>query len=270
MGFWYDYNDSPTFSYTPTFMGTAAAEESLFAEEYAAATLIDGGCDVIGHQADNQRISRYVERHTTEGTLRDGNDDPRAVWTIANDNQYGWRDYATQEALTTALGAVYWNWTSLYTRQLDQIHRHVWQADDVMDVLIEDHATSTVGFEQNTLPSIGIDEMMVRGFLNQQAQGSYQDIFEGPYDTTGQREDPVEDGETLSEEEWRTMCWFVEGVVEKSDPSDPSSDDQPAQVPTTDYQPADVDEVHPNTAPEILISVPGAPRGIAWQCDQNQ
>jgi len=35
----------------------------------------------------------------------------------------------------------------------------------------------------------------------------------------------------ISDDELARMCWFVEGVVEKSDPSDPGSADRPAHVP---------------------------------------
>ncbi|MBI5531625.1 MAG: BMP family ABC transporter substrate-binding protein [Deltaproteobacteria bacterium] len=264
VGFWYDYNQTPTFTYKLA-SDPNAVEEKLFAEEYAAALLIDGGAEVVAHQMDNQRISRYVEKHTVApGGLKD-------VWTIANDNQYGWRNYETKEPLTTALGAVYWNWTSMYTRLLDEIHRQTWKPSEVMDTLIQDHATSTVYFEQNLSPKIGIDDTVVRAYLNEQAQKSYLEVFRGPYETTGQRA-ALKEGEALSEDEWRSMCWFSDGVVEKADPTkaDLTSPDQPAKVPASDYQPADPANTAPTTAPWILLAVPGTPRGVAWNCSENQ
>jgi basic membrane lipoprotein Med (substrate-binding protein (PBP1-ABC) superfamily) len=260
MGFWYDYNLTPTFVYK---RDASSPEEKLFAEEYATALLIDDGVEVIAHQADNQRVSKYVEKRKTAGTLQ------ADVWTIANDNQFGWRNYETKEPLKTALGSVYWNWTSMYSSLLDQMHRGSWKPSDVMDVLLEDHATSTVGFEQNLSPSSGIDDQVVRSYLNDQAKKGYLEVFKGPYETTGQRA-AVGDGEVLTEAEWQSMCWFTNGMVEKSDPQDKNSPYQPAKVPATDYQPADPANTAPTTAPWILLAVPGTDRGIAWNCNDNQ
>ena len=68
-----------------------------------------------------------------------------------------------------------------------------------------------------------------------------QRVLQGPYLTNGQRDrnldgipDPdqsVAAGEVISVAEASKMCWYVQGVVEKSVLTDPQSADQPALVP---------------------------------------
>ena len=79
----------------------------------------------------------------------------------------------------------------------------------------------------------------------------------------------IADGETLADKELRQMCWFSKGIVEKSNPQDTTSVDQDALVPTTAH-PAPADE-KATTAPWVLLPVAaGVPRGIGWNCDENQ
>jgi hypothetical protein len=132
-----------------------------------------------------------------------------------------------------------------------------------------DHATTTVGFELNQSQGIGIDAPAVQSLLSAQAQASFLTVFEGPYQTTGQHPALVKD-QTLSDSEWGSMCWFADGMKEKSDPTNPLSADRPAKVPATDYQPVDVSDTFPKAPPWILLSVPDAPRGVGWNCDENQ
>jgi hypothetical protein len=57
-------------------------------------------------------------------------------------------------------------------------------------------------------------------------------VFEGPYCSTGQRMPAcLAAGETISDAEYRTMCWAVQGIVEKTDPADPTSPDRDTQIP---------------------------------------
>ena len=270
-GFWYDPSPTPLYTYEPQTY--KSPERKLFAEEYATAKLIDTGCEVIAHQLDNQRVSKFVEMLKQEGKLVSlDNEQPLNVWTLANDNQFGWKD-SQGNAYSTALGAPYWNWRSMYIRLLEQVHRHTWKPVDIMDPLSEDHVNSTVGFELN--PAVGIDDTQVRAYLNESARSGHEIVFQGPFDTTGQRPS-FAPGELLGAEEWRSMCWFIKGAVEKTDPSNPLSADVDARVPDQNYQPANPaldpakgDQI--TTAPEIILTLPFLPdRGMGWKCNENQ
>lgn len=280
-GFWYDWHSAATFAYTPKFAGAGAAEQKLFAEEYATALLIDGGASVIGHQSDNQRPGVYVESkagpiYKADGTTK------RNVWVIANDNQYGWRneqDPQNPVPYKTSIGAVYWNWTPLYTRMFEDVHRDQWQVYDINEAMGQDKATSLVGFEPNTESLAGIDDTQVKQLLTAQAKLDYREVFKGPIETTDPNQRAsIPDGEYMKptpaeyDKELRQMCWFTKGVVEKSDPMNPSSADVDAKVPVAGYYfPSDPDSMSPHTPPFILMAVgDGVPRGIAWDCATNQ
>lgn len=280
-GFWYDPGFlEPQFEYTPAHMGAKAKKLNLTAEEYMTAKLIDSGADVIGHQNDNQLLSRYVAQHTNAGTLVDEQGEPKNVWTIANDNRYGWRDQAGA-AYTNAIGAAYWNWEAMYTRLFEQIHQKKWNAPAEMDSLIEDSAVSTVGFELSTAEQ-EITDVVLRKLLVDAQNAGPDKVFQGPWDTTGQRPDgSMPAGAIMGEEEWRTMCFFVNGVVERQNPND--MDDMtsplvPAHVPDDVYvgkqaekkQPAEGVMRNPTTAPEVAFSfVPDVPE-VMWNCKANQ
>jgi basic membrane lipoprotein Med (substrate-binding protein (PBP1-ABC) superfamily) len=277
-GFWYDPGFlDPQYEYTPAHMGSKAKLLKLTAEEFMTAKLIDSGADVLGHQNDNQLLSRYVAQHTNAGTLVDDEGEPKAVWTIANDNRYGWRDQAGN-AYTNAIGAAYWNWESMYTRLFEQIHQKKWNAPSEMDSLIEDSTVSTVGFELSTAEE-QITDVVLRKLLVDAQNAGPEAVFRGPWNTTGQRPNgPMPDGEVMSEEEWRTMCFFVEGVVERQNPNDMSSPLVAAKVPDDTYvgkpsdakQPAAGGTRQPTTAPEVAFSfVPDAPE-VMWSCKANQ
>jgi hypothetical protein len=66
-------------------------------------------------------------------------------------------------------------------------------------------------------------------------------------------------GETIGDREWRSMCWLVDGVIEKSVPTDPASADVPAKVPDGRVPPA-----------ADLLPPPGAPPGVGLDCKKNQ
>lgn len=276
LGFWYDPDfATPQFRYKPLHMGSDNDTIlELTAEEYLTAKLIDSGVDVIGHQCDNQLPSRYVANHTDDGTMLDANDEPKQVYTIANDNRYGWRD-AAGDPLTHAFGAVYWNWEPLYTRILSDIHRNKWTPTDVVEPLINDEEQSIVGFELSTgEPSIS--NMTVREFLGDEEERGPAAVFTGPITTTGQRAS-IPAGTPIDDAEYRSMCWFVQGVVERSNPNDPASPDQPAKVPDDQHVGKLGDKSipatgarQPTTAPEVLFSfVPDAPAAM-WNCKDNQ
>lgn len=278
LGFWYDPGfASPQYEYTPKHMGSNAKQLKLTAEEYLTAKLIDSGADVIGHQCDNQLPGRYVAQHTEAGTLLNTDDTPKVVYTIANDNRFGWRE-SDGTPVTNAIGAVYWNWEPIYTQVLSDIHRKKWSPSDIMQPLVEDTAVSTVGFELSTGEQ-EIKDIALRKLLNEAQSAGPDGVYRGPYSTTGQRATGnMPAGSTIDPSEYTTMCWLVENVVERSNPNDPESADQPAKVPDGNHvgkladtkEPPEGTPRQPTTAPEVMFSfVPDAPQ-VMWNCRANQ
>jgi basic membrane lipoprotein Med (substrate-binding protein (PBP1-ABC) superfamily) len=276
LGFWYDPDfASPQFEYTPKHMGSKAKKTKMTGEEYLIAKLVDSGADVIGHQLDNQLVSRYVSKHTDAGTMLDDDEKPIEVFTIANDNRYGWRN-ADMTPMTNAIGAVYWNWETVYTKVLSDIHRKKWVPSDIMEALTENTDVSTVGFELSPGES-EITDIALRKLLNEAQNAGPGAVFRGPYDTTGQRAS-MASGSTIEPGEYLTMCWFVDNIVERSNPNDPTSADQPAKVPDGTHlgklgdkkEPAEGTPRQPTQAPEVLVTfVPEAPEAM-WNCRANQ
>ena len=276
LGFWYDpLFLTPKWEYTPGHMDDKAEKLELTAEEYLTAKLIDSGADVIAHQCDNQYPSRYVAEHTEAGTLLDEEGNPKEVWTIANDNRYGWRG-ADNEPYTNAFGAVYWNWGPMYVNLFKTIHNQAWSPSNVMYDL-ENNDDSAVGFELSTGED-EIDDQAVKSLLNKAVDLGPEFVFTGPISTTGQRPGgDLGSGQYIEDGEYDAMCWFVEGVVERSNPNDPTSDDVAAKVPDESHvgllgdakEPAVGTARQPTQAPEVLFSFADPP-ALMWNCNSNQ
>jgi len=263
MGFWFDYNDTPAFGYQGTFM---QARENLFGEELLAAKLIESGCEIIAHQADSQRPNKAVDRWIGKGWLPATGS---TIYTIANDNRDGCYSYSGGKrgaAYRNCLGSVYWNWGPLYQRLFDQMHRGTFMTSNVIDAMSENPSLSIVGFEAT--PGMGVDESALASTLQNIAKSGPEAVFRGPYDTTGQHAS-VPMGQTIrfdpndTAREWRSMCWFVKGVIEKVDPNDPASADRDALVPDGSFTPT------VGATGQVLFGPPGAPAGAGLNCKQN-
>jgi hypothetical protein len=230
--------------------------------------MVDSGVDVIAHGADNQRPVRFVEKYFNDGHLKNPDGTPK-VYTFGNDNRYACRD-PDGNFYKTCLGAPYWNWTPLYVRLLDQIHHHVWKPSFVNDPMAEAPEERVVSFEPNLVA--GVDGDTVKMLLTESARAGWKKVFEGPWETTGQRE-PMPPGQSFDEAEWRAPCYWLVGAVERSNPQDPTSSDIPAKVPSDDYKVADPNDTAPTVAPEVVLPPPGLdpalPRDIAWNCKAN-
>lgn len=204
-GFWFDLN--------PPIDG----EHS---ETRLAKQLLASGCDVLAHNMDNGRVVRAVEAARVAGAQ---------VYSVGNDN----RD-ACDAGPTSCLGTSYWSWGALYAQLFDEMHRRKWDPSiTINDPITDNPATTTVGFAANkavTGPDLAVAASELSAAITKPGGGNL--AFAGPYCSTGQRAAGcVAEGQTVSDEELTKMCWFVEGVVERADPSDPKSADVPAQVP---------------------------------------
>ncbi|MBI2390647.1 MAG: BMP family ABC transporter substrate-binding protein [Deltaproteobacteria bacterium] len=271
LGFWYDYKTSRTYDFSHPRL-TGGVTQKFYREELLALRLIEDGADVIAHGADSQRSVRLVERLHEEGKL------PHPVWTLSNDNRNGYRELTSENLpngppMQTCLGSPYWDWGPLYTRLLDSIHRGTFNPSvNFLEPMLAT-SDSIVGFQLN--PTVGVDDSSVRSYVNDVASKGWQSVFDGPYETTGQRDkdndgkpdasQAVEKGELMSDAEYPRVCWFAKGIVERKDPLTPiagAADVIPARVPdqartTDDRWVADIE------------GPPGAPPKVGLNCNEN-
>jgi basic membrane protein A and related proteins len=196
IGFWHDIAPMPP-----------EPKEAALTE-----ALVDTGCDVIAHQADNGLVVQKVAS-LASGALSIG--------------------YNTADSCSAApcIGAVYWNWTPLYLSILNDVHRGAGpeNANVLADIEVNP-ADSVVNFDAQ---DDGIDVQLGGDLVGLAEEEGVGRVFTGPFcfDNAG---DCVEAGVALSDDDLRSMCRFVEGVVEKEDPADPLSIDVDAIVPLQD------------------------------------
>jgi basic membrane lipoprotein Med (substrate-binding protein (PBP1-ABC) superfamily) len=180
--------------------------------------LMDTDCDVIAHNSDVGRTVEAVELAHTGGM---------EVYSVGNDNID-----ACDRGPNSCIGTAYWNWGPMYVSLFDQIHRKVWDPTVIVNDNIKvDPQQSVTNFAMNdnvVEESLKLSVANLRGQLAKDE--GITTVFEGPYATTGQRA-AVEAGETISDAELTTMCWFVKGVFTKAIPGDPMSADLDAKVP---------------------------------------
>jgi hypothetical protein len=211
---------------------------------------------------DNQRPVRFIEKYFKDGTL--AKNGAPIVWSIGNDNQNSWRD-SNGNALKSSIGSVYWNWGPLYKELISQIQHKQFQPISVNQAMSESPVGRIVSFDPNTDSDVGIDGEDVKNMLSTEARTGYQHVFAGPWDATNPAQHASQPkDQPITEDEWASMCWYVTGVVERTNPQDPKSADRPA-IPPDYNNPAPTGE-YPTAAPEVALAVPDAPRGVAWSC----
>lgn len=267
IGFWYDINSQPTFSYTHK----GGTTKSYYREEYLAALLVDSGCEVIAHLGNTQRSVRLIETLRTAGLANQNQ------YSLANDNQTGYLDGVGQP-IRSCLGSVYENWHPLYRDLFESIHRGVYDFRTPLYYDITDTDASPTGFAVN--PGGPGDSVAARKLAQDLARSTNppprQRVLLGPYNVNGQRDrdqDGIPDAnqsvpsdELISVAEISKMCWYVEGVVEKSVLNDPLSPDRPALVPGGLLPGA--------TTPGARVAYPSAdalvlPTGLSGECLKN-
>lgn len=261
IGFWYDYRDNPYPNYS--YKG----ETQLHREELLTAKLIDLGCDVISHGADNQRPVRLIEKLTSGASPKIP---AGTVWSFGNDNDNAYREQTPTgpgAARKSCLGGMAWNWSVQYTHLLDSMHRGMWAPDPYLnDPMLADAAKSPVNFQLN--PEVGLDDSVVRNYVTDTVNKGPDAVFRGPYQFTGQRDknntkksydaaQEMPDGEVMSALEYRTLCAFVKGIYEVNE----KGEERDAKVPD-DQNPIEKYDTD-------VLDPPGAPRGVALNCRGN-
>jgi len=204
VGFWFDPGTPVNGKY----------RETLLAEQAIAA-----GADVVIGNIDNERPYDVVEAARIAG---------KDVWSIETNNPASCAKYPR-----SCLGVAWLNWTSLDVQQLDAIHRHAYVPGYIHAGITEDQAQSPVGFSPSDVNLTQTDTRLEIDTMISALSKDPELPLRGPYETTGQRA-AVADGELISEDELLQMCWFPKGMIEKTDPNDPTSADVPAKVPQGD------------------------------------
>lgn len=234
MGFWFDTNQNATYKYKDA----KGVDHSYFREEYLAALLVDSGCEVIAHLGNTQRSVRLIEKFIREGYI------PKGTWSFANDNQKGYLDSASQP-IASCVGSIYENWKPLYRDLFEGVHRGTFNPRVSLDYDLTLGEDSPTGVSINPIgPGDSIaTKAIIQDLVRIKDPPVRRRIFMGPYKINGQRDkdgDGIPDaaaqqqvaaGQFLDPREIANMCWYVEGVVEKSDREVPTSMDRPALVP---------------------------------------
>jgi basic membrane protein A and related proteins len=223
-------------------------------EELETERLIESGAEVIAHQVDNGLPVRFIDAYNKNHKPAGKPD----VLSIGNDVQWACHAGNTEAGATipSCIFAVHWNWAPMYRKLLADVHYGSWQSSVVVNENITTDPSSVAGVQATA--GGPVSDSQLKTLLNEVAGDAGKSrAFEGPWETTGQRE-PMPAGQRPSDDEIATMCYAVRGIVEKTDPADPLSADRDAFIP---------DDMHP--APGTAIGPPGAPDSVAHNCKEN-
>lgn len=212
-------------------------------ETKLAGELLATDCDVVAHQSFDGFAVDEVEK---EFASKPG------IWSIGNNLS------KACEGKNRCLGTVYWNWAPLYAGVLAAIHSNQFAAGGIQYPNIGvDPASSVPNFQPGPAP---LDPPITQKIASERQALAQEDgvgkIFQAPAAggaggagggggtggagggggggsaglafTDGSSIAP---GVTLSGDELRGLCRFLVGVVEKTDPTDPTSADKDALVP---------------------------------------
>jgi basic membrane protein A len=180
-------------------------------EEEAVSVMVGRGADVIAHQTDGVGTLEAIEGLTVECGATTA-----PVRAIAYGAEGQCADYAD-----TCLTTVWWNWGPLYVDLLTQV------LDGTLDTrkiryegFDRDHSRSVL---QVSAPGEGVDDAVWQGALSEWDELASNDAapFTGPLaDNEGVPR--LEEGESISDDALEEMCWFVEGVTNGFNGTDPA------------------------------------------------
>lgn len=175
-------------------------------ETVAANELVDAGVDVLFGHTDTTVPIETANARSTEA-------DP--VYTIGYDNPDSC-DFAPETCLTSA----YWNWGPMVTRLLLEMREGTWRPDLLKwEPMLADPHESTVYLAP-------ISDELVPSAIRLEVEGLVDDLsetteegrylpFVGPVrDNTGAER--IADGALPTDRDLLSMCWFVEGVFDRS------------------------------------------------------
>lgn len=196
-----------------------ADDHSRHLEERLTQELVASGCDVIAHDLDSARVAIEVEREAKAG---------RRVFSLANDTVE-----QCDRAPTSCIGTTTRQWSPMYARLFDTIHRGRFKTGELLvDGIRVDRAQSPVAFVLNRqVVSVETAGEVGRALAELDRPGA--ELFTGAFCWNGEPRDCLAPGAPLVDDRRWAMCRFVEGAVERVDPANPRSADRPAEVPAS-------------------------------------
>jgi simple sugar transport system substrate-binding protein len=199
--------------------------------------LIAGGSKVIVNRLGLGTVVEYVNQLKSKGT---------DVYSVAINNPN-----ACDSGPDSCLGAPYYHWGPLYTRELDAIHKHTFDPTALIDdSILVDPAVSTFQFALNDkIPGLtGLKPDLVTRTGNLVGPKGEDQTFSGGFCVTRADQRPGKPtcskaGEGVDDAELASMCWLAKGVVQPSNPEDPKSAlvDAPAPDGTVLWPPQSID-----------------------------
>jgi basic membrane lipoprotein Med (substrate-binding protein (PBP1-ABC) superfamily) len=175
--------------------------------------LVAGGNRVIVNRLGLGTAVSYVNELATGG---------KDLYSIGINNPN-----ACDFGATSCLGSPYYNWGPLYVRTLDAIHRHTFDPTlAIDDSILVDPVQSTFQFAVNSKIA-GLDGLKP-DLVDLVGPGGEDLTFGGGFCVTDPAQRPgkpacAKAGELVDDAELGSMCWLVKGVVEPTDPEDPTS-----------------------------------------------
>lgn len=179
--------------------------------------LVAGGNEVIVNRLGKGTAVSYVSQLAAGG---------QPLYSMGLDNET-----ACDLGPTSCLGAPYYNWSPLYVRVLDSIHRRTFDpASRIIDSILVDAAQSTFHFALSSqIPGLdGLKPDIVEQVGDLVGDDGEDRTFAGGFCVTDPAQRPGKPecsapGVIVDDAELASMCWLVKGVVQPSDPEDPES-----------------------------------------------
>lgn len=173
--------------------------------------LVAAGADVIAHNVDNN-IPVF--------TVRDLNESGASVLAVAGHKP----EACAIVAAGDCAGTIVTNWTPLFSRFIDLVHRGEPPTGSLLESIRTSNAESVVRFDLGSGlaggSSLAAELEGLRAELATDA--GVGRVFDGPIQSTGQCEAAsgtatcVEAGSRLSDEGLASMCWLVTGIVDEA------------------------------------------------------
>jgi basic membrane protein A len=182
-------------------------------EELRAQQMLDLDVDVL-HGSTDAPVSVTIAEGKTTPT------DGLPVYSIGYDNENTCEVFGPENCITS----VYWNWTPLLQRQIEEIRDGTWDPAENPWVPLKANPDDSIA--AMTSPSTSLVSIPIRGdveaFIPRFANGDIDAFDDVTMDNKGQPRTVEDDADMLE------MCWFVPGVVVTSAPPF-----QPAVVPNS-------------------------------------
>jgi hypothetical protein len=252
-----------------------------YREEYLARLLWESGCEVVADMSYGHRPAAIL----------DGLNATRKVTTLVSGPQFAYLDPVAGTSLKTVLGSIYESWAPLYGALFERLHRGQFDTSRPLELDLNTTDQTPLGVQVNpSFPNYlqfdALSDDYGRALAGRQNPGPQLAVFQGPYQTNGQRDangdgiadaaaqQLVADHAVLTDAEVAGMCFFVSGVVEKSILNVPTSPDVAALVPGGLLPGATAAEtkvaLHPTSEDQLALpAANSSPVRLSADCRKN-